>query len=170
MIPASDSASRRHLHQSRPDATAIALRAALIGSVAALSVVTTLGILGRREGRSVLSPINATSHILHGDRAGEVDHADAAHTIPGALINHASAIFWALPYTWWLSRRNDRSVGEIALGAAATGAVAGLVDYGIVPRRLTPGWEHAVSPRTVAAGFGALALGLALGALMSRRS
>jgi hypothetical protein len=56
----------------------------------------------------------------------------------------------------------------VVLGAAGTAAIAGAVDYGLVPRRLSPGWEHALPPRGVAAGFAALGLGLALGALVTR--
>ena len=157
-----------HRTGSGPGALSIASRAALIGTVASVGLAATLGALARREGRSAVSPINASSHVLHGDKAGGVDHMDTAHTVPGIVINHAAAIFWAIPFTWWLSRKRDRTAGQIALGAVATSSVAGIVDYGLMPRRLTPGWEHAVSPRAVATGFGALALGLAVGGIVTR--
>jgi hypothetical protein len=153
---------------ARPEASEVALRAVLIGSVANLCVVAALGTLGRREGRSALAPINATSHVLHGDRAGRVDRLDASHTGVGALVNHGAAIFWALPFTWWLAQGRDRPAAQIAAGAAATAAVAGAVDYGLIPRRLTPGWELVLPPRGVVATFGALALGLAVGAVATR--
>lgn len=146
----------------------IALRAAAIGAIAGLSVFGALGVLARREGRSAVAPINATSHVIHSARAGDVDRIDTIHTGTGSFINLGASIFWALPFTWWLSRRRDPPVSEVALGAAATATVAGLVDYGLVPRRLSPGWEHALPPRAVAATFGSLAVGLALGAMFSR--
>jgi hypothetical protein len=48
-------------------------------------------------------------------------------------------------------------------------AVAGVVDYGIVPRRLTPGWELALPPKSVAAVLAAMALGLAAGGILAQR-
>jgi hypothetical protein len=52
------------------------------------------------------------------------------------------------------------------LGAAAVSAVAYVTDYHLVPRRLTPGWEHRVSGKSLAAVYGVLALGLAACNLM----
>ncbi|WP_292292403.1 hypothetical protein [Marivita sp.] len=151
------------------DAPKIALRAVSIGTVASLCVFGALGVLGRREARSAVAPINATSHVLYGDRAGVVEDIDISHTGVGSVINHGASIFWALPFTWWLSQTRNRSASRIALAAATTATVAGAVDYGLVPRRLSPGWEHAVPPRSVAMTFGSLAVGLALGALVTRR-
>src|SRR5699024_11052344 len=142
--------------------------AAATGTVANLAVIGTLGLLARLEGQDSLQPINATSHWLHGPQAGQTARADLKHTGVGYATNHAAAVFWALPFTWWLARRPRRSSAGIAAGATATAAVAAAIDYGFVPRRLTPGWEHAVSPRSVATAFGALALGLAAGALVDR--
>lgn len=156
------------LGEHRPKVAPIALRAAAIGTIASLSVFGALGVLARREGRSAVAPINATSHVFHGARAGRVDETDISHTGVGSVINHGAAVFWALPFTWWLSQRRNRPASHIALGAAATATLAGAVDYGLVPRRLSPGWEHALPPRGVATTFGFLALGLALGALATR--
>src|SRR5699024_8463364 len=99
---------------------------------------------------------------------GRTARVDLKHTGIGYATNHAAAVFWALPFTWWLARRPRRSSAEIAAGAVATAAVAATIDYGLIPHRLTPGWEHAVSPRSVVTAFGALALGLAAGALVGR--
>jgi len=39
--------------------------------------------------------------------------------------------------------------------------VAAVVDYGLVPKRFTPGWEDPLPIRSIAGGFAGLALGLA---------
>ena len=143
-------------------------QAAAIGTVASLAVHGALAILGRAAGRSAMAPINATSHIVHGPRAGSVDRVDLPHTATGVAINHGASIFWALPLAWWLTKDRTRSTGEIVRAAAATGAVAGFVDYGLLPRRLSPGWHHALPARSVAGAFGAMAAGLALGAVLTR--
>ena len=143
-------------------------RAAAIGTVASLAVHGALAILGRAAGRSAVAPINATSHIVHGPRAGSVDRVDLSHTATGVAINHGASIFWALPLAWWLTRDRSRYASEIVRAAAVTGAVAGCVDYGLLPRRLSPGWHHALPARSVAGAFGAMAAGLALGAVLTR--
>lgn len=149
------------------DVASIALRAAVVGTVASLCVFGALGALSWREGRSAAAPLNATSHVLHGASAGKVERIDLSHTGVGSVVNLGASIFWALPFTWWLSRRSSRPASQIALGAATTATVAGAVDYGLVPRRLSPGWEHALPPRAVATTFGCMAVGLAIGALVT---
>jgi hypothetical protein len=153
---------------TRPNFLRLLLSAATTGTVANLAVTGTLGLLAQLEGQDPLQPINATSHWLYGPQVGRIKRVDLKHTAVGYVTNHAAAVFWAVPFTWWLARHPHRSSAEIAAGAATTAAVAAAVDYGLVPHRLTPGWEHAISPRSVAIAFGALALGLAAGALVDR--
>ena len=144
------------------------LSAALTGTVAGITTMTALTLLARAEGRRPLQPINATSHWLHGEHAGAVDQADAPHTAVGFATNHAAAIFWAIPLELWLATQPPRPPLLVLRDAAAVSAVAAVVDYGLVPKRLTPGWENALPPRSVAAGFAAMALGLFAGAMLTR--
>ncbi|HJU18551.1 MAG TPA: hypothetical protein VJ770_19030 [Stellaceae bacterium] len=46
-------------------------------------------------------------------------------------------------------------------------AIAAAVDYGATPKRLTPGWELVLSKHLMVATYGAMALGLAGGALVT---
>lgn len=144
-----------------------AASAAIIGATAGMTLLGALGILGRREGRSAAAPINATSHVFLGAAAGDVDRIDMPHTGAGSAINLGASIFWALPFAWWLHQRRNPTRSEVALGAATTATVAAVVDYGIVPRRLSPGWELVLPPRAVGTAFASMAAGLALGALVS---
>jgi hypothetical protein len=73
-----------------------------------------------------------------------------------------------VPYALWLHRKPGRSSAEIVGGAAVTTAVAATVDYLVMPRRLTPGWELAIGRSGTAATFVGLGLGLAAGALAAR--
>jgi len=52
--------------------------------------------------------------------------------------------------------------------AVATAAIAAAVDYGATPRRFTPGWEFMLSKRAMAVAYGAMAAGLAAGALLTQ--
>lgn len=145
------------------------LSATLSGSVASVVTTAALAALARAEGRGALQPTNSTSHWLHGESAGRVRSMDAAHTLTGYATHHASAVFWALPFEYWLQRRPPRTGGELLLDAAAMSAIAAAVDYGLAPKRFTPGWEDVLPTRSLVATYGALALGLAAGALVTQR-
>jgi hypothetical protein len=151
-----------------PRPAAVLAAAAFTGTVASLVSAGVLALFARGEGRGPLQPLNATSHWLHGPDAGRRRGADLAHTGTGFATHHASSVFWALPLEWWLATREEPDLLDVAGGAAAVAATAAAVDYGLVPRRITPGWEHAVSPAGVAAGIAGLGLGLAAGALLGR--
>ena len=146
----------------------IALAALITGSIASVVTTVTLVSLARAEGKGELQPVNSTSHWLHGEEAARVRGADAAHTAIGYATHHASALFWAVPFEWWRSRSPDRSASRIARDASVMAAIAAAVDYGMVPKRLTPGWENVLSKRSIAVTYVALAAGLALGALVNQ--
>jgi len=138
------------------------------GVMGSLASALAAGASARAEGRSAVQPLNATSHWLHGQQAGRVRRLDVAHTGVGLLTHVVSALFWAVPYGLWLQRKSERSAEEIILGGVATAAMAATVDYLAMPRRLTPGWELALSKRGIGITFVGLALGLAGGALLAR--
>ena len=121
------------------------------------------------EGRPLAQPFNATSHWLWGQRAARRTDASASHTGTGVATNFAASMFWGSLFAAHLAMRPRHSTGEVLRDAALLGAAASIVDFGLVPKRLTPGWELALPPRSVAFTMGATALGLALGALMVRR-
>jgi hypothetical protein len=148
--------------------TRIALSALVTGTAASLMSTAALALLARAEGKGAFQPTNATSHWLHGDAAARHAEADFAHTLVGYGTHHASAMFWALPFHVWLSARPPRNGLELLRDASVMSAIAAAVDYGITPRRLTPGWELVLPRRSMVATFGALALGLAGGALVAR--
>jgi hypothetical protein len=138
------------------------------GTAASIATAAVLALLARAEGKAAVQPINATSHWLHGERAGAVRQADAAHTLLGYLTHHASAIFWGLILAVWHAYRPPAGALQVLRDASAVSAVAAAVDYGMAPKRLTPGWEAVLSRRSIAIVFAAMAVGLAAGALLAR--
>ena len=146
------------------------LASALVtGSVASLVSIAALAALAKAEGKHVAQPVNSTSHWLNGENAADVGGVDAAHTGVGLATHHASALFWALPFEAWLTFHPPRSSIELLRDAAVMSAIAATIDYGITPKRLTPGWELTLSKKSMVGAFASLALGLAAGALVSRR-
>lgn len=148
----------------------IAWRTSVTGAFASVLTTVALAAMSRSQGHSLWQPTNATSHWLHGDKAAYEQEADASHTLVGYGTHHASAMFWALPLEIWLAQKPTRYTGEVFLRAALVAGAAGLVDYGLMPKRLTPGWEEILPPRSIATALGVLALGLGAGALLARKS
>ncbi|MDB5570492.1 MAG: hypothetical protein JWN93_1675 [Hyphomicrobiales bacterium] len=145
------------------------LSALVSGTTASLVTTAALAALARAEGKGALQPTNSTSHWLHGESAGRVTRADASHTLAGYATHHASAVFWALPFEYWLAQRPPRAPARLLGDAVVMSAVAAVVDYGVAPKRFTPGWEEVLPTRSIALTYGALALGLAAGAWISQR-
>jgi hypothetical protein len=152
----------------REDHASPLVSALVTGTVAGLASAAALALLAKAEGKGALQPINATSHWLHGEQAADCDELDAGHTLVGFATHYASAVFWALPFEFWLARHHSRSAGTLLRDACATSAVAAAVDYGITPKRLTPGWELVLSTRSLVVTYGVLALGLAFGTKLAQ--
>jgi hypothetical protein len=140
--------------------------AAITGTVASVVSSAALAMLARLEGKSAVQPLNATSHWPYGEHAGKVRQADLRHSATGFATHHGASIFWATVFETLLQGK-QRTPSDILKCAALVSALAAAVDYGVVPKRLTPGWEEAISKPSIAAGFAAMALGLALGGMMS---
>ena len=139
-------------------------RALFSGTIASILTAVGLAALSSAEGKHPLGPINATSHWLIGDKNIKLDGFDTKQTLIGIATHHAAAIFWALVHEFGAGRFSPQRYREIT--AAPTAVFAAILGYGLLPRRLSPGWELAVSKRSVSAGFLLLGLGLALGSMM----
>src|SRR3954453_20073722 len=144
------------------------LSARVTGTVASVVSTAALALLARAEGKSAVQPTNATNHWLHGDSAASHREPDAAHTLVGYATHHASALFWAVPFEAWLAAQPPRTAAGLLRDACAMSAIAAAIDYGVTPKRLTPGWELVLSKRSMAVIYGAMTLGLAAGALLTR--
>lgn len=141
------------------------MRDALItGSIACIATLAAAALLGAKERGSAVAPINATSHILWGDEdAAQARVPDVRHTVPGVALNEGACVFWALFYEKAFGHRAERGDLRAALaGGAAVAGLAYLVDYHLVSKRLTPGWELQLSRRSLAAMYAALALSFPL--------
>jgi hypothetical protein len=139
------------------------------GTGAALAVLTAIAMLSKLEGHSAARPINATSHVLWGPHDALAEEADAARTVPGLLVNVGAAFFWGAVFAFLTPPASRLTSKGIVVRAFGTSLLAAVADYGIVPRRLRPGWELALRPRSVALALAAMGAGLAAGGLTARR-
>ncbi len=131
----------------------------LSGSAVSLVTSVALAALASREGRHAVQPLNSTSHWYAGEDAGRSQAVDLRHTVGGYATHHAASVLWAAVFE---AVRRIRPGGPPLGHAVAVSALAALVDYGVVPKRLTPGWEHVVTPRSIALTYAAMAVTLAI--------
>lgn len=140
------------------------------GSIASVASAAALAWAGRRENGHAAAPVNAVSHWVWHPQALDEDRPSLRHTATGYLIHHGASVFWGTLHAaaWGMHPGNKRARPAVA-GAIAASAVACLVDMKFTPRRLTPGFEHRLSKKSLALTYGSFAAGLALGSLLLRR-
>lgn len=126
-------------------------------STAATTVATA--VLGQLQCGSPAAPLNATSHIIWGERAKHLDAADVSHTVVGGLLNAAAMVSWAGVQHLFFPRPRGLW-GSLATGVTVS-ALAYVTDYWVVPKRLTPGFEARLSRAGLLATYAALAAALA---------
>lgn len=146
------------------------LREGLVsGTLAGLFSAAVLLATGKRETGSAVAPVNAESHWLWGDESLRENRPTLRHTVVGIVTHQLSTVFWATLYA--LVRGNRKAVHavpEALLGGIATSAAAAAIDYTLMPKRLTPGFEHRLSTESMIGVFAAIAAGIALGAVLLR--
>jgi hypothetical protein len=140
------------------------------GATASVLSTVALAICGRRETGSASAPTNAISHWIWGDKAARHKNVDPRYTLPGYVIHHASATFWAVLLEKCFGAKINRDTPLNTLKVAAvTSAVACFVDYKMTPHRLQPGYEMHLSKPSLFMVYAAFGLGLALGAHALKR-
>ena len=136
------------------------------GVVAALSSAALIALRGQIENKNPLAPINAISHIAWDDEAFDAKDLDIKHTLVGLSINDTAMITWGVIFEAFRVATNSRGDAAKTIGCGATVSVlAWLLDYKIVPPRLTPGVEAHLSKRSIAMIYVGLAMALSGSAL-----
>jgi hypothetical protein len=133
------------------------------GAAASLLSAVALALLGHLENRSAAGPLNGPSQWVFGRWAAYLRRPSLRHTLTGILIHHISATGWALLHERMFGRGKGAQTPAQRLGrAAATAAVANIVDFRLTPKRLTPGFEHQLSRKSLLLVYAAFAVGLAI--------
>lgn len=142
------------------------------GAAASLLSLVALAALGRLENRSASGPLNGPSQWIFGRWAAHLREPSLKHTLTGILIHHVTATGWALLHERAFGRDKAMQTPSKRLGQAAlTTTVANIVDFRLTPKRLTPGFEHQLSRKSLFVVYAAFAIGLAIvGASAHRKS
>ena len=147
-----------------------ALRNALVsGTVASIASTISLAILGKADLDRPVAPVNGPSQWIWGRHAPYQNHFSVRYTVVGYAIHHAASVFWAILHEKLRQRLVPTSSGAAVIAPAIGTAVAAyVVDFHVIPERLTPGFEHRLSKRSLLIVYGTFAIGLATVALMDR--
>ena len=146
---------------------AIFNRALVSGTVAAIAVTLVASLAARRSGGSAAGALNATSHVVWGERAARESAYSMKYTATGFATNYGASLFWASLHEA-LAIGKQRSALRALLDGALVATVAYVTDYHLAPRRLTPGFEMRISASALALVYAALALGLSGRELVKR--
>lgn len=166
----------------------ILLRALFSGSVASVLSGAAIAACSKAENGAYLRGVNSTSQWLWQERAHQQHKPSWRYTGTGAVIHHASSIFWGVLFEAALAKRlptilkpkpdaglkkNDEpqkneeltpDIKRIFGTAALVATVANIVDFKLTPKRLTPGFERHLSRSSLAIVYSAFGLGLAAAA------
>ena len=132
-------------------------RVALSGTAVSVASTIALALAAKAEGRHPVRPTNATGHWFRGDEAAASRDFNAKHTLLGFATHEGASVFWAAIFQAFRKLGPRRSAAFDAVGVSV---LAAFVDYVVVPKRVTPGWEKAVSPRSIAFTYGVMAFAL----------
>jgi len=143
------------------------LREALAAGGAA-SIASTAALLayGKHECDDVAAPLNGPSQWIWGRGAPYRDGFSWRYTGTGFLVHHLASTFWGAIYAALRPRRS--SAARDAATAVGVSAIACVVDYGLTPQRLRPGFEKRLSARALAGVYVAFAAGLVAGSALRR--
>lgn len=133
-------------------------------STAAVATTAATALCGAIENGNPTAAVNAISHIFWGETAARQDGVSGKYTANGVALNSAAMLPWAALHHL-LFRPWERPAGSGAALArgVVTAGIAYVVDYHVVPNRLTPGFEKRLSSVSVLAIYAALAFALTTG-------
>jgi hypothetical protein len=141
------------------------VRVLLVGSIASLLSTMMITMASKEATGYSAAGTNATSQWFWGVGARRHRKASVRHTLAGYAIHHASATFWAAIFE---GKGAARMIPSPALRGGFIAIVAAAFDFGLMPRRFTPGFESHLSFRAIAKTYMAFGMGLWLGTRVHR--
>jgi hypothetical protein len=128
-----------------------------IGLIAAAATAGALVGFGWVRGTPV-QPLNTLAHMVVGSRAFHVRSVDPLVTTMGMAVHVLSLVIWGLLFSLALAHARGIRLWATALVFAALVAV---VDFIVVPDRLSPGFDAMLTRGELIVLYGLLAIALA---------
>lgn len=154
--------------QPRSAGGSFAARVLCSGSLASVLSTLAVSVFSRRRSRAAAAGTNAASQWFWYPRARHVARPSLRYTATGYAVHHASSLLWAATYE--ATRPARAGLGGQLARATATAALAYVVDYHVVPRRLSPGFEHRIGAAGVVTAYAAFGLSLLLASRCAMRA
>lgn len=137
--------------------------------ICTLATFAAVALCGQIENGNAAAPLNAISHISYGDEALAQEELSLKYTGTALLLNKSANASWAALHEMLVGEsQDDGNVAASLAGGALIAALAYFIDFRLVPKRLTPGFEHKLSGRSLLFVYVVLALALGLGGLRRR--
>ncbi|MEI7578110.1 MAG: hypothetical protein WCK51_14565 [Armatimonadota bacterium] len=141
-----------------------------ISIMAVWSTIATIGgviLLAGVTGKPLYAPIQAISHIVFGERTYQNEKRNLLFLAVGFGLNGFAMIGWSgiaeLCFrAFGTAPGNLPTAFVVAIGVTV---MAYFVDFHVVPKRLTPGFEHILSTKSLLSVYTLLAVSLLLGSL-----
>ena len=143
--------------------------ACVTGAITALATFAIPALGRAARGVPVAAPVNAESHVLWGDEAASHDDVSLRYTGAGAATHFGACLFWGGIYEAAMGDARRSTDAADWGGAAATALGAYVLDYHLLPRRFTPGFEMRYSPGDMIAFFATFIAVLPLRRSLARR-
>jgi hypothetical protein len=128
-----------------------------------LAVVCLAGLTGKH----LLAPVQAISHIAFGERAYLTNRLNLTFAAVGFVLNVFTMVGWSVVAELTLQALKvtpSSPFGTFAI-AFCISALAYWVDFKVVPKRFTPGFEHVLSRRALYLVYWILAISIGMGSL-----
>jgi hypothetical protein len=135
-----------------------------IGLIAAAATAGALVGFGWVRGTPV-QPLNTLAHIVLGSRAFQVRSVDPAVTTAGIAVHVLSLVAWGMLFSLAIARARGVRLWAIALLFAALVAV---VDFIVVPDRLSPGFDTMLTRGELIVLYGIMAIAMASAVVVLR--
>ncbi|SCZ62240.1 hypothetical protein [Thiohalomonas denitrificans] len=134
------------------------------GLLAGVLFSVAAALFGRRDSGSAVAALNAPGHVIWGESALDERRFSYRHTLPGVVINLGAGLFWAAVMLTLFRGSTHRGLRGALLAGTSASLLAWIIDYHVLPRRLSPGIQERVSGGSLLAIHGLFGLGLAMGA------
>lgn len=139
------------------------------GAITAAVTTLTVAACGQAELGNPIAPLNAISHIAWGEQSARQNDISATYTLTGVALNALAVTSWALLYEAAFGAKTKHQNMALTLaGGVAIAGLAYIVDYHVVPERLTPGFEKRLSDSSLLTIYAALAASLPIRAAFGR--